>query len=78
MKNYIRLSILNTRGSCAEVVNKDGHVTLSESYTKGNAKERCAQAAKTLRELADRFDALAKELDPFNHKTQKRLNKGEA
>ena len=43
-----------------------------------NPKTACAGAARVLRRMADKFDALAKEEDPFHTQTQSRVNRGKS
>lgn len=69
----VRLSVLNRSGFIASVENDDEMESLS--IAEGNsAKRTCANAAKKLRELADRFDALGDESEPCKMTTHSRIN----
>lgn len=73
----IRLARLNSEGISASLESSDlDYIVVAERKKTKNAKLICSLAAARLRELADRFDALAKEEVPLNGVVQNRINKG--
>ena len=75
MKLEISLSKLNGKYAIANIENDDEHVIdVTDGHHK-DVKAACKAAAKSLREAAFRFDALAEEAEPFNYKTHNRINK---
>lgn len=69
----IGLAKLNNVRVLAYLETADGMVDVCLAWTHGKA---CAMAAMTLRRMADKFDALAKERDPLHIHTQSRVNRG--
>ena len=75
MKLKISLAQYNDTGSSASVESDEGgtlHVAEGMTYP---AKRCCLSAAKKLRTLARRFEALAEEEKPYHGETHDRINK---
>lgn len=71
----IRLSLLNSDSSCADITNEDGDSVQLVSIKSKNARVICRKAAEKLRKLALKFEALADDEEPFKVITQKRVNR---
>lgn len=69
----VSLAKCNVEGFMASVNYDDEMESLTVALG-SNAKRTCTSAAKTLREMADRFDALAKEPEPCKVVTHERIN----
>lgn len=74
MKLEISLAKLNGKYFIADV-EYDDHTLQVSGGRDINPKVACQHAAKTLRDAAIRFDALAEELEPANHKTHNKINR---
>ncbi len=74
MSLTISLAKCNVAGfiACAEYDEEMESITLALG---NNPKRTCAAAAKKLRNLADRFDALARDPEPCKVTTHKRINR---
>jgi hypothetical protein len=74
MNLTVCLSIVNHDAFGASIENDEEMESLNLAEGT-NAKRTCAAAAKRLRDLADRFDALAREPEPCKVTTHKRINR---
>lgn len=54
----------------------DWFVEVFRRKTGEDASRACLESAKRLRKLADKFEQLSREPDPFSEKTQARVNRG--
>lgn len=73
----IALGKLNIHGALAHIENDEEDnldIVESRDCEDLSAAETCREAAKALREAADRFDLLALEPDPFKVTTHDRIN----
>lgn len=52
----------------------DDGICLARSNTSSNAMDACVEAVKRLRQLADKFELLAAEEDPYSSDVQCRIN----
>ena len=76
MKLKIAASKLNSNGCTAILENDDDeqiHVVSHENTD--SPRTLCREAARKLRECADRFDALADSAEPYKEKTHKAINR---
>lgn len=72
----IKLSKWNRSGSMASIVSEDGmnDVVLSCKRSSQDGPAMCHAAAKILRTLADKFEALAATEEPFKETTQQQFH----
>ena len=71
----ISLSKFNGTGTSASIKNWESEsCAVFEDDSELDPIEACKRAAENLRKLADRFDKLAKEPEPFKSKTQDKIN----
>lgn len=76
MKLNVTISVYNSTGAVASIEDSDGCNSIELAKTSAvDAKKVCTAAAKKLRDLALRFDALSKANDPFKVTTQDVYNK---
>lgn len=74
MKTQIELAY-NTSGATAFITNEEGDsITLVISRSRKDPKSVCEKAAAQLRQLADKFEKLGVEDDPFKCVVQERIN----
>jgi hypothetical protein len=76
MKLNAILSKLNENGCAAIIETDDGdylHIAANRTYPATGPV--CKKAASKLRELANRFDKLASEPEPYKEATHTRINK---
>lgn len=72
----VSLRILNGNGVHAAIENEEERdLAVFEDHYEGSPEYGCREAAKRLREAADRFDALALMKKPFHEATQKKVNR---
>lgn len=70
------LRILNGNGVHAAIQNtEESDLAIFEDPYEGSPEYGCREAAKLLREAADRFDALATMKKPFHTATQSKVNR---
>jgi hypothetical protein len=74
MKAKIELAY-NNSGASASITDEEGDsITLVISRNNKDPKSVCEKAAARLRELADRYEKLGVEVDPFKAEVQERIN----
>jgi hypothetical protein len=73
----VSLAEFNGTGVSASVEEKDGFksICLFEDEEEDDPRVACFRSASELRRLADLFDRLAEEKDPFKDTVQKKLNR---
>jgi hypothetical protein len=76
MKVNICLSLLNNSDAQASLTGDEmGNVDICTIRNSRDAKRLCTAAARKLRSLANRFEALSDEPEPFKEVTQDRVNR---
>jgi hypothetical protein len=73
----IHLSKLNDAGATATIEQGAATVDIVVEWRKRRPKTICRLAAKRLRAMADKFDALAESAEPFKSETQRLINQRE-
>lgn len=77
MKINISLALYNGKGSMAGIEafeDMGGSLDIAGGMSM-SPRLACMSAAKALRAAAERFDRLAGEDDPYNYKTQRKINR---
>lgn len=70
----ISCALYNGRGSSAQIESNDGDSIAIVEGINYSAKKACLLAAKRLRDLAEKFEMLAKEPNPYNYKVHSKIN----
>lgn len=73
MKLSINLYFRNGRAALATVEDENGQE--ADLAARTSPKAACLSAAKTLRTAAARFELLAQEAEPYQHKVQQAVNR---
>ena len=69
----ISCALFNGRGSLAQIESHDGDSIAIVEGVNYSPRKACLLAAKRLRALADKFELLAEEKEPYNYRVHSRI-----